>query len=130
MRRATVLVGLTCLLCSAALADDWPRFRGPNGSGVAEIEGLPQRISADSATWKIDVPPGESSPIVVGSRAILTGLAGDALATVAIDAKTGAELWRRTVPRLRVDHIAAESGPTVATPTSDGSSVFVFFPEF
>jgi outer membrane protein assembly factor BamB len=119
-----------CLLLSGpVLAGDWLRFRGPNGSGIAEVESLPQQLSAEQALWKVDVLPGESSPIVVGSTVILTGLAGDELATVALDAETGVERWRRTVPRLRVDRIAAESGPTIATPTSDGSSVFVFFPE-
>ena len=34
-------VGLLGLLSATLDAADWPRFRGPNGSGVSETTGLP-----------------------------------------------------------------------------------------
>jgi outer membrane protein assembly factor BamB len=114
----------------AARGEDWPRFRGPNGSGIAEAAGLPTDLAPAQALWQTPVPFGHSSPIVVGGSVFLTALDGDALATIAIDASTGAERWRRTVPRLRVDALMSESGPAVASPASDGRAVFAFFPEF
>ena len=47
-----------------------------------------------------------------------------------VDAVSGAERWRRSVPRQRVDAIAPESGPAVPTPVADASGVYSFFPEF
>ncbi len=36
------------LACTAFLsASDWPRFRGPNGTGVSTDRGLPEEIDRD-----------------------------------------------------------------------------------
>src|SRR5262249_37171298 len=61
-----------------ALAADWPRFRGPDGFGVAADKGLPLTWSDDrNLTWKTALPgPGGSSPIVVGNRVFLTCYSG------------------------------------------------------
>ncbi len=117
-------------LASASAAEDWLRFRGANGTGVAGTQNLPLEFSAESALWTHEIPFGRSSPIVVGSVIVMTGASDDELVTVALDADTGEERWRRSVPRLRQDAVYSESGPSVATPVSDGRSVFVFFPEF
>jgi outer membrane protein assembly factor BamB len=59
-------------------ADDgqanWPRFRGPAGSGVVERAGLPERWSeTENVAWRIDVPGrGWSSPIAWGNRVFVT----------------------------------------------------------
>ena len=45
--------------------DLWSQFRGPNGSGVAKDCQPPVVIDAEKATWKVDVPPGHSSPVAV-----------------------------------------------------------------
>src|SRR6266852_1924324 len=65
------------LTLAAALAADWPQFRGPNGAGVAVSHNLPRLIAPDqNVLWKIDTPGGHSSPIVVGGRLIITGVEG------------------------------------------------------
>jgi outer membrane protein assembly factor BamB len=131
----SILIRSGCLLAGLALApaamaaSDWLRFRGPNGTGVAEVTGLPVDLSAARAAWQVEVPFGHSSPIVVGATVVITGLDGEQLVTIAIDTRTGKERWRRSVQRRRVDLLAPESGPAVATPTSDGERVFAFFPE-
>ena len=52
-----------------ALAADWPQFRGPNAVGVAEGAKLPEKIGVDkNVIWKIDLPPGHSSPIVAADQ--------------------------------------------------------------
>jgi outer membrane protein assembly factor BamB len=128
-RRSRVGFALA-LVAGAALADDWPRFRGPNGSGVAPDANLPVELSAATTAWTREVPFGQSSPIVVRGTVFLTALDGEALQTVAYDARTGEERWRQSVPRRRVDAIAPESGPAVPTPAADDAGVYSFFPEF
>ncbi|HUP24508.1 MAG TPA: PQQ-binding-like beta-propeller repeat protein [Thermoanaerobaculia bacterium] len=131
MRAAALAVVLGLLGASTATTSEgWLRFRGPNGSGIAEVSGLPTDLSPERAQWRVEVPFGHSSPIVVGGLVVVTALVGDELVTLAVDESTGAERWRRSVPRRRVDRIAPETGPAVATPTSDGASVYSFFPEF
>ena len=46
------------LLLAAGLAlDQWPQFRGPDASGVAEDARLPERWSqTENVAWKTDIP--------------------------------------------------------------------------
>ena len=40
-----------------APAADWPRFRGPDGSGISPEKGLPVTWSeTDNVAWKTDLP--------------------------------------------------------------------------
>ena len=45
--------------------DQWPRFRGPDGTGKATTETLPASWTAEDWTWQADIPGvGHSSPVV------------------------------------------------------------------
>jgi outer membrane protein assembly factor BamB len=121
---------LTVLLSAALNAVDWPRFRGPNGTGVALDERLPSAIDRDkSLRWSIATLPGNSSPVVTGGRVFLTGHAGDQRCVVVHDVATGKERWRRCVPRARAETFHPRNGPTTPSPATDGRSIFIFFPE-
>lgn len=41
MSRRLLIAGLLFAVVSSALAADWPRFRGPAGSGTSPEKGLP-----------------------------------------------------------------------------------------
>jgi outer membrane protein assembly factor BamB len=58
----------------AAGPDEWPQFRGPGGSGVADQSVLPQTWSAkENIAWAVDIPGrGWSSPIVWRDRVFIT----------------------------------------------------------
>ncbi len=109
---------------------DWPRFRGPNGSGVLDGKELPPSLDpAKCLAWKLDVPPGTSSPVVAGGRLFLTGAEGEERIVLAIDAATGKELWRKSFRRERTEASNGMNGPASPTPAAGGGAVFVFFPE-
>src|SRR5215467_5995404 len=120
---------LALLLTTAAFgASDWPRFRGPNGSGVSPDRHLPSDIAPNrNVVWKTKTPKGHSSPIVSAGRLWITGHEGDERIVLCYDAKTGAQLWRRSVTKARPEVVNPENG--FSTPTPDGSSVFVYFPD-
>ncbi|MGI9474316.1 MAG: PQQ-binding-like beta-propeller repeat protein, partial [Rubripirellula sp.] len=106
------LVGL-CLPGIIAMADDWPRFRGPTGSGVAsQSDSLPTAWAPDAnVAWKAPLPgPGASSPIIVDGKVFVTCYSGYGLSQenpgeienlvrhlVCIDLKTGDKLWQKDV---------------------------------
>src|SRR4249920_703436 len=97
-----LLSGLSLLIAVPAGAQ-WPQFRGPNGSGVDTSTGYPVEFSpTKNVDWKVAVPFGQSSPVVVGTRVYLTASDGDRLITICLDKRTGKELWRREVKRARV----------------------------
>src|SRR3972149_6294834 len=77
-------------------AQDWSRFRGPDGAGVDETSGLPVEFSpAKNVLWKTDLPVGFSSPVIAGDRIFLTGVRNDTLLTMAVSRTAGRLLWER-----------------------------------
>ncbi len=69
MTRLITIFAILALTVSSTLAD-WPQWRGPHGTGVAEANDLP--ITWDEETnvaWRIDLPAWSgSSPIISGDR--------------------------------------------------------------
>src|SRR5262249_49962854 len=77
----------------------WARFRGPNGSGVAEKDKPPVQFGPLSKLlWKTALPAGHSSPIVWDRHIFLTGLENDKLVVIALRRAAGKRLWRHAVP--------------------------------
>ena len=118
-------------LATCAWAGDWTRFRGPNGSGVAETAGLPEKFGPGSnVIWKTALPLGHSSPVLDGDRIFVTAVDHDALFTFCLSRGTGRILWRRECSRSRaerLDKLNTAASPTAAT---DGKNVYVFFGDF
>ena len=124
---AVVLVPLGATSLAAA---DWPRFRGANGSGVAESGALPASLAPADALWKVDVPPGYSSPVLFGERLFLTAYEGDRLLVLCLSRADGRELWRREAPRARSEKLDRRNGPASPSAAADGERVVVFFADF
>ena len=110
---------------------DWPQFRGPAALGVSEGHQLPTEFNAKkNLVWQVPLPPGHSSPIVVGKRLFVTAFEGENLFTIALSTETGKELWRQQAPRPRKEHFQKTNGPASPSPASDGQRVFTFFGDF
>ena len=112
-------------------ASEWSRFRGPNGTGVADSGELPIRFGLDeNVVWKTPLPEGRSSPILTGDRIFLTAFEGDELLTYALDRATGEILWRKPSPRNRVTKVDGRNDAASPSPSVDDDGVYVFFPDF
>jgi outer membrane protein assembly factor BamB len=123
-----VTLALLLIVSLAAPAAEWTRFRGPNGSGVAEGSALPGEIGATAKFhWKTQIPMGKSSPIVTATHIFLTGHEQGRLLTLALDRKSGKILWRREAPGHRDEKRHKLNDPAAPSGVSDGSNVFVFF---
>jgi outer membrane protein assembly factor BamB len=124
-------VGIALLLGAiSGPAAGWPQFRGPNGTGVADGHPLPEQIRRGNELWRRPAAPGHSSPVVANGHVYLTAAAGDELLTVALDARSGKELWRRNLPRSREEHLDKRNHPASPSPAADRDRVVVFFPDF
>src|SRR5947209_5964422 len=90
---------LAAVTLSALLAADWPRFRGPNGSGTADDKDVPVKWSDDGVLWKAELPgKGHSSPIVVKGKVFLLSATDKERSLVCLDAVKGKLLWAKKAP--------------------------------
>jgi outer membrane protein assembly factor BamB len=154
VRRALPIV-IAASVCATLSAQNWPMFRGPGASGVAD--GSPTPVNWNVATgenvlWKTPVAGvAVSSPIVWGDRVFIstavssdpnagikTGLYGDvepakdvsrhAWRLVALDTRTGTVLWDRVAHEgVPKTKRHPKSSQASATPVTDGRRVIVSF---
>lgn len=101
MRSTLLLVALTVTLSTAA-GQDWPRFRGPNGSGIG-VADLPAQWMAANRKWTVKLPGvGHGSPVVWGDKVFLLG--GDEATgrrtAACLNAGDGRLLWQRDFDAL------------------------------
>lgn len=124
------IISIFLISLSSAVAQDWPQFRGINGTGVSPDRGLPSVFGKANLDWRLAVPFGRSSPIVAGDRIYLTALEGEKLITLAVDRKKGMVLWRREIIRDHAHKLYKGNDSASATPVADGRNVYAFFTDF
>lgn len=99
LRRLCAVALLLAVSTGHALADDhWPRFRGPNGTGVSDAKTIPTTISDKDVRWKTKLPGvGHSSPVVWGDKVFVTSGDADtgAQRVHALAVETGMVLWTK-----------------------------------
>jgi outer membrane protein assembly factor BamB len=122
------LFALAGVLCVVLLTGaDWPRFRGPNGTGISSDRDIPVKWTAKNTLWKSALPgSGHSSPIVVKGKVFLEAAMKTERLLVCIDAKSGKKVWAKSVPgQVGVTH--PRSSLASATPCSDGERIYGVF---
>ncbi|MBI3683178.1 MAG: PQQ-binding-like beta-propeller repeat protein [Acidobacteria bacterium] len=121
---------LAAAVLSSAYGEDWPRFRGPNGSGVSDTKGLPAEFGpSKNLLWKTAAPFSRSSTVIAGDRIFLTASEGEKLITICLDRTSGRILWRREIVRPRATPIYKLNDAASPSPATDGRNVYVFFPD-
>ena len=130
IRKYLLLVGFLVFFSAAsqAIGGEPIYFRGDFGI-VPGAPVTPTRFDEGSTIWRIPLQRGHSTPTIVGDSIFLTTF--DPLTkkheTVALDRKTGHELWRQPAPAPRVEEQHQFGSPASATVASDGERIYVFF---
>src|SRR3954471_16014286 len=100
------LSGLLAMLSVAAFstearAQEWTRFRGPNGSGISHATTMPANLTAADINWKVELPGvGHSSPVLWGEKIFVTS-AGEnegGLNVLCLEAADGKVRWKKEFP--------------------------------
>ncbi|MCA9140363.1 MAG: PQQ-like beta-propeller repeat protein [Planctomycetales bacterium] len=126
-------------------AQQWNRFRGPGGSGVAQAD-LPVTWSeSENLAWKTDLPgKGSSSPVVWNDRIYLTSYTGYGmdletpgdraalmLHVLCFNLDDGTLVWDCSVTpsgdEQEMGKRVGEHGYASPTPCVDDSGVYAFF---
>lgn len=141
----TGLLLLTVSFVPRIQAEDWPRFRGPNGSGISATAAPTEFGETTNMKWKAELPGrGASCPIIIGDRVFITcysgyGMGGDEEKLsnlkrhlICFARTDGKELWTATEAATMPEDPYQGMGIPVHgyashTPTSDGERVYAFF---
>jgi outer membrane protein assembly factor BamB len=127
--RVPLALMATLTAFTSADAEDWPQFRGPNGSGVATSKNLPIEFShTEKVRWSVPIGDGLSSPIVVAGKVYTTSMTPAKKLTVQChDAATGKEIWKQEFATGALPRITPPNSHASSTPACDGQRVYVYF---
>jgi outer membrane protein assembly factor BamB len=123
----------TWAAATAARADDWPQWRGPNRDGAwAEGGGIPEAFPAGglAVRWRVPVGFGWSSPVVAGGRVFVTDshlLRPGAQERVhCFDEATGKPLWTHAHDVTYPDwaFVPGQEARPSATPLVEGGRLY------
>ncbi|MBU4459238.1 MAG: PQQ-like beta-propeller repeat protein [Verrucomicrobia bacterium] len=132
-RAQIVNILLGCLLSlSAGAAENWPRFRGPAGTGHHTGAALPTAWGPENVLWRVELKgEGHSSPVNWDQRIFLTAATdkGSVRRVFAYDARDGHLLWEKAIPCVSTGRVHAMNSFATPTCTTDGERVVAFFDE-
>lgn len=127
-RRAASAFPVAAIALSLSAAD-WARFRGPNGTGVAEGSAPTQFDLKKDMAWKVKLPGvGHGSPIVVADRVFVQSAAADGStrSVHCLNATDGKEAWVHTVAGTPAK-LHKKNNLGSPTPCSDGERVYAAY---
>jgi outer membrane protein assembly factor BamB len=130
--RAGHVIPVVMLLAVVApvQADNWPRFRGPNGQGISDAKTIPVKWSPQDYHWKITLPGGgHSSPVVWDQKVFVTCADERRLKGIVlcVNAADGREAWRKEYDLTRLP-MNALNNYAAATPVLDEEQVYLVWP--
>ena len=120
-----------CLTCprAAALADNWPQWRGPKNDGLSAEKNLPTEWSAEkNVVWKFKLPGiGACTPCVWGERIFVTSADGNDIVVICVGTD-GKEQWKQRISDTGAKRYRNPSGADVsdanASCSTDGKYVW------
>ena len=108
----SLVVFSVLLLLSATVLADWPHMRGPATDGRIAAPGTFEADDIGLAlAWRIPLGSAYSGIAVANGRAVT--MFGDEASdwVVALDARTGKEIWRHRLGELTRAHDGSDAGP-------------------
>lgn len=135
MRILSIAALLLCTLgiVSPSFSDDqnWPQWRGPNGSGFISTNNVvTQWGPKQNVKWRIELPEaGNSTPIVWNDQVFFTQPLTEAKqrGLVCVDRASGREIWQRAVTYEQTEASHKTNPFCSASPVTDGERVIAWF---
>lgn len=134
MHAPRAVIAVLLGLCTSLFAQDWPRFRGPNGTGLGTAN-LPEQIAEGNILWHADLPgTGHSSPVTWGDRIFITCTpAAGSLdeqakrSVVCVGAKDGSLVWKKEFATAGY-HLHSDNSFASPSCATDSERVFAWMP--
>ena len=127
MNRYFLIPILFFALNHSAMADNWPQWRGPQGTSVAQEGDYPTEFSSSkNVLWKVKLPgAGSSTPIVWDDQIFVTG-GNQGQDSVQAYNWQGELVWQKTLGPERPGKHKNGSGSN-SSPITDGKNLYVYF---
>lgn len=109
--------------------ENWTRFHGPNGSGLAEQASLPTTLSKETLKWEVELAgSGSSSPVIYQNKLFVTSCDSNTaeLMLQCFDSSSGKELWSKSFESTRY-RMHRRNSFASSTPAVDESHVYITF---
>ena len=93
-----IAVAAWALLIGPVNAQEWTRFRGPNGTAVSDATTIPATWTPDDYNWKKELPGGShGSPVLWGDRIFLLSAVEETAQRIVLclSATDGRILWQK-----------------------------------
>ena len=115
------------LSTTALMADNWPQWRGPSGTGVAAPGAYPTAFSdTANVAWKVALPSAApSTPAVWDNHIFVAGTIDGQDGLLCLDRK-GNERWRVRFGAAAKGKHRTASGSN-SSPLTDGKRVFAYY---
>lgn len=127
MLRVLLLLGFGIGCVWDATASNWPRFRGPNGTGVSQDKDVPVAWTDKSGlVWKTPIPGvGNSSPVVWGNQLFMQSAdnKGKERLLLCLNTTNGKVQWSKSLPAA-FSKTHARNSLASSTPATDGERVY------
>ena len=121
--RHVLTVAIACaVVADVTAAADWPQFLGPTRNGIYAGPPLVESWgpSGPKVVWRKSIGQGFAGPAVVGNRLILFHRVGNEEVVEALDAQTGASIWRYAYATNYRDDFGFDEGPRAVPVVADG----------
>ena len=122
---------LILIFSDAALAENWPGWRGPRGDGTSMEKNVPIRWSGtQNILWKVPIPgKGHASPIVWGRHIFVVTAIKEKKQRIllCLDRKDGKILWQRVILEAPLERTNSLNSYASSTPATDGQRVYISF---
>ena len=111
-----------------AYAEDWPQWRGANGSGISGESNIATEWSSKKVAWRTEMPgQGGATPAIWGDKIFVSSANADDLVLLCLNAASGEVLWSRKVTTGNKNARAGEGNSASPSPSTDGNHVWVFY---
>lgn len=127
MRRFALSLVVLALLNASLSAQEWTRFRGPNGGGVSNAKTIPATWTDADYNWKTALPGfGHSSPVLWGDKIFLLSADRETATryVLCVSAGDGQIRWQAEYPG-QPHHLHVRSSYASCTPAVDAEQVYV-----
>src|SRR5881628_2290780 len=101
MNRAVCILTLAVITVASSSAQEWTRFRGPNGTGISQAKTIPTKWTEADFNWKVALPGiGHSSPVLWGEKIFLTACDEKTakFSILCLETEKGQTLWQKEFP--------------------------------